>query len=409
MISACQGFLSHGAHLVYLSLGSFTGAAGLSPSSMAGRLVVLSYSFLILVLISGYTASLATSLIVAASSSGYADLQEAMDAGEGVCLYNGTAPYEWFMNAFPSNRKQAVPVDGPGVNFLNPESAGCGVAISTELYYNFGANSEKFNPDCALGKVGSGYLEVFGCGWMTQVRRRVTGSWWCHLSCPPLRFVRWCVFPCSCGGASSRVRAPVRCAGSVVRSSSGGFLCVVVSESSSPALSLSAWERQVDYHDYCTSVLTDSFAYHLIELQMDGTIPALLAELNEAKMTHSAVCPSADAIESESSALAFIDMEGVFLLHLFAVFLALVVCIVYRLRDRFFPDPNAREVCASRAVSCSARGVVIGALCRVRRASRAVSCSAHGVVIGALCRVQRRASRAASCSARFARCSCGFS
>eukprot|EP00931_Biecheleriopsis_adriatica_P032931 TRINITY_DN19156_c0_g2_i1.p1 TRINITY_DN19156_c0_g2~~TRINITY_DN19156_c0_g2_i1.p1 ORF type:complete len:484 (-),score=82.60 TRINITY_DN19156_c0_g2_i1:21-1436(-) len=88
----CFGFRSLQAF--WLSVGSFTGASGFSPSTNAGKVFVLCWTFCILLVASAYTANLATLLIVNSHSvSEVSNIAEAVAKKMPVCMVmkSGTA------------------------------------------------------------------------------------------------------------------------------------------------------------------------------------------------------------------------------------------------------------------------------------------------------------------------------
>ena len=77
------------------------------------------------------------------------------------------------------------------------------------------------------------------------------------------------------------------------------------------------WMIGVDYSGKCTSLLNDVFAYWLLELDIDGTIASIYADLTAAKTTSPCRAAGAEGggAATEGTALTIEAMAGIFSLH----------------------------------------------------------------------------------------------
>ena len=154
-------------NILYLGYAQFTGGGGFAPETGFGKGLLLSYSFLIMLLVSAYTANLATFLIQQAVS-GLDSLQDAVDQGVGVCVYDGTAPHEWLVSAYP--KANIVPIASGGAwAGLADEDVACDVALGGRLNFNFALQDAGLNPECELAQVGTNSERMFTAGWMAGV------------------------------------------------------------------------------------------------------------------------------------------------------------------------------------------------------------------------------------------------
>ena len=226
-------------NIVYLGFVQATGGGGYDPSTGSGKLVLLSYSFLILLVVSAYTANLATFLVTPDVPSGvdrsgmtvsYASLETAVDAGAKVCVYDGTPAHEWLLE----NHPDADVVPTASVPHSGLAAGECDVAVATELNYQFALVDEELNKGCQLGPLEP-YVRMYRGGWMANL----------------------------------------------------------------------------DYHMKCTSLVSDTLGYHLLQLDHDGSLGTLVDAMNGAATT--ATCSEEE--EVSAAQLDFIDMSGCFFIH----------------------------------------------------------------------------------------------
>ena len=84
---------------VYLAYGMFTGQAGWSPKSLKGRAMAATWGFLMLVLISSYTANLAAQITKKGADFKPASLEEFVGGPFKACTLDGSAYTQWLKNS----------------------------------------------------------------------------------------------------------------------------------------------------------------------------------------------------------------------------------------------------------------------------------------------------------------------
>jgi len=145
---------------VFLGVGSFTGGAGYTPYSPAGRLFIIGWTFTILLLTSAYTANLAGLLIVEGKQGAVVkSLSEAVHRGLKVCVPEGTI-YEKILRGRQSGVR-AVPIqrghrtqpilDGTCVGMVEGEDA-----------WDIWRGMADANPGCKLDIVGTPMVRLDG-------------------------------------------------------------------------------------------------------------------------------------------------------------------------------------------------------------------------------------------------------
>lgn len=87
---------------IYAASCQFTGAGGFAPQRPAGKLVLLSFSVVVLVVLADYSAMLAARLIAAAGSTGCDTIIECIVAGDVFCVEEGGAVHDWVLSRYPS-------------------------------------------------------------------------------------------------------------------------------------------------------------------------------------------------------------------------------------------------------------------------------------------------------------------
>ena len=85
--------------------------------------------------------------------------------------------------------------------------------------------------------------------------------------------------------------------------------------------------QQADYSEYCTSVLIDALSYHLIELEFEGKIRPLLANLKKSAATNPTPCNAANPAASPSLPLE--ALMGVFIIHGVVAAIALLGLVAF--------------------------------------------------------------------------------
>ena len=84
---------------VYLAYGMFTGQAGWSPKSLKGRAMAATWGFLMLVLISSYTANLAAQITKRSADYKPASLDEFVNGPFKACTLDGSAYTQWLKSS----------------------------------------------------------------------------------------------------------------------------------------------------------------------------------------------------------------------------------------------------------------------------------------------------------------------
>ena len=156
--------------VLYLGAAQIAGGEGFAPQTGWGKMLILSYSFFVLLSVSAYTASLATSLIVSAGVSiAYKDFDDAVGKGARACVMANTAMSEFIEAAYPTADLVPVTADPYGALALGE----CDLAVSTKQpEYDFAVvGGPGTNPGCALMPVGGArsVIKTYGGGWMTAV------------------------------------------------------------------------------------------------------------------------------------------------------------------------------------------------------------------------------------------------
>ena len=156
--------------VLYLGAAQIAGGEGFAPQTGWGKMLILSYSFFVLLSVSAYTASLATSLIVSAGVSiAYKDFDDAVAKGARACVMANTAMSEFIEATYPNANLVPVAADPYGALALGE----CELAVSTKQpEYDFAVvGGPGTNPGCALMPVGGArsVIKTYGGGWMTAV------------------------------------------------------------------------------------------------------------------------------------------------------------------------------------------------------------------------------------------------
>ena len=151
-------------NILYLGYAQFTGGGGFAPETGWGKGLLLSYSFVVLLLVAAYTANLATFLLRAATSE-LGSLRAAVERGVRVCVFAGTAAEEWLAGAYP-DADVAPGADGAWAGLAR---GACGVALGGRLNFELALRSAAANADCALAQVGANSERIFTAGWMVGV------------------------------------------------------------------------------------------------------------------------------------------------------------------------------------------------------------------------------------------------
>jgi hypothetical protein len=170
------------------SVGHVTGAAGFRPKTWAGKILVTSWTWSVLLILSAYTANLASFLVIKAEqSAGFASAKQAVLLGKTFVLNPIGADGDWFFSQFP-NYPNVISETGLSKCSVLLEGK-ADVAITRKFEYDQVKQMAEFNPRCTLKTVGEP-LMGFQSGWMvgidditmcTVVVRDVLALWFLRL------------------------------------------------------------------------------------------------------------------------------------------------------------------------------------------------------------------------------------
>lgn len=135
-------------HAIYLSMTTFHGGAQLTPGTQAGKVLNFSFSFMVLLLVSTYTANLASLLVVNAS---YAlpvqNLEEAAVKGKTVCTAYPDLKYtinqhvrhlKWDLKTLPAEVYDGV------------RDGSCTAGVIRQFLWQKAKDMKSTNPGCQL-------------------------------------------------------------------------------------------------------------------------------------------------------------------------------------------------------------------------------------------------------------------
>eukprot|EP00435_Cladocopium_sp_Y103_P046194 s1236_g13.t1 len=171
------------------SAGHVTGAGGFKPKTFAGKILVTSWTWSVLLILSAYTANLASFLVAKAEqSAGFASAKQAVALEKTFVLSMGAPDEEWFSSKFP-NYPNLISENGllsKGTALLEGKAD---VAILPRFEYDQAKQMADLNPRCTMKTVGEPLIS-FQSGWMvgiddatmcTVVVRDVLTLWFLHL------------------------------------------------------------------------------------------------------------------------------------------------------------------------------------------------------------------------------------
>jgi hypothetical protein len=152
------------AEFVYLSWMAFTAAGFVAPASRAGRIYNFSFTFVILILVSAYTANMAAALaVVEKVSPMLTSIEEAITQGDIVCAWNGGANSGWdkVKKSYPSLR--LLETSGTSESFEWLAEGKCGAVLDGVSSLELSLYGEgRQNIDCNLRVVGRRQSESVG-------------------------------------------------------------------------------------------------------------------------------------------------------------------------------------------------------------------------------------------------------
>lgn len=158
-VASWRDWCDHVGHSLWLTISAFTGGGGLCPKTGPGKAVTLTWTSTILLLISAYTANLATLLVVQGTETApITNVKDAIVRHVPVCVYKGGA-----FDGMIQERYPALEVVYPDVwGYDNVRKGVCGAIVKDKFDYEIDVGRKETNPDCALGTVGEEILSVTG-------------------------------------------------------------------------------------------------------------------------------------------------------------------------------------------------------------------------------------------------------
>lgn len=169
---------------VWQSAVGFTGGGGFSPTTREGKVVLLAWSFTVLILVSAYTANLASNLVSQAKpGTDYTSYTDAVERGAIFCVGAGfdtgleVVTLLEFWTAIGQDVDQlewshtSMRIIGNGIagsEWTNFELGLCDVVWSTQFYSDQAMVSKSLNSQCNLQFLGQPYSER-PAGWFTWV------------------------------------------------------------------------------------------------------------------------------------------------------------------------------------------------------------------------------------------------
>jgi hypothetical protein len=147
---------------IYIGFLTVSGGGGFTPSTWPGKIIVVSWAWLVLLMISTYTANLATFLIVSGqSTTRYKNLHEAIGDNARICMEWGGSTWYLMRQRHP-HYHNFIRAD----NVYEAMDAGdCDCAVDPSFSVDFAQISRHENPECLLEKLGGRLSITFG-GWM---------------------------------------------------------------------------------------------------------------------------------------------------------------------------------------------------------------------------------------------------
>eukprot|EP00418_Pyrodinium_bahamense_P021237 CAMPEP_0179106338 /NCGR_PEP_ID=MMETSP0796-20121207/49437_1 /TAXON_ID=73915 /ORGANISM="Pyrodinium bahamense, Strain pbaha01" /LENGTH=456 /DNA_ID=CAMNT_0020804363 /DNA_START=12 /DNA_END=1382 /DNA_ORIENTATION=+ len=157
--------------IIYRGFAAFTGSASFEPRTRGGKLMTLTYTFFILVLVASYTANLAAVLVSKQKESSCHNFHECTHPGTktSVCLLGASAVEEEIVRRYPylDTTSRLVRSEYP----VNDMQAGkCDIAIEPKTDHDFALLDKRINPKCNLYSIGSKPVVTMTGGWFVKVR-----------------------------------------------------------------------------------------------------------------------------------------------------------------------------------------------------------------------------------------------
>ncbi|CAK0904523.1 unnamed protein product [Prorocentrum cordatum] len=153
---------------LFMGMTSYTGSQPFAPRTNTGKMLSLTYSFFILLLVSAYTANLAVFLVVEQSVNVCNSFDTCVSDGRHVCVMGGTELDEWLTGSYghlDRSHKVVRTTASPWSGLVDGE---CDIVVDSVIGYEIAKVSKDSNPDCTLSRSGEATLQHYGGGWMTR-------------------------------------------------------------------------------------------------------------------------------------------------------------------------------------------------------------------------------------------------
>eukprot|EP00931_Biecheleriopsis_adriatica_P111180 TRINITY_DN8552_c0_g5_i1.p1 TRINITY_DN8552_c0_g5~~TRINITY_DN8552_c0_g5_i1.p1 ORF type:complete len:519 (-),score=66.04 TRINITY_DN8552_c0_g5_i1:107-1663(-) len=152
------------AQSLYLTVASFTSGGIFRPHTAAGKTFVLTWTFTVLVLVSSYTANMASMIVISRSKeAAVTSVEDAIDRGLPVCVYHGGAFDNFMTRTYPS-----LHIRYPEVwSYENVRNGVCAAMVKDRMSFQIDKGLKKYNQDCDLDFIGQPLLDVHG-GFVAQ-------------------------------------------------------------------------------------------------------------------------------------------------------------------------------------------------------------------------------------------------
>ena len=154
------------ADAIYDSMGHFTGANGFVPKTPAGKILMTSWAWCSVFLLSAFTANLASFLVVKATlKADFGSMEEALAQHRSISMSRGWPQHAWFSHAHP-DYAQTIPtmesLEDMGRKIVNRTYD---AALLGKFEMDKITHDPSVNPKCTLTHVGEPVLRTRG-GWV---------------------------------------------------------------------------------------------------------------------------------------------------------------------------------------------------------------------------------------------------
>eukprot|EP00403_Amphidinium_massartii_P007770 CAMPEP_0178383898 /NCGR_PEP_ID=MMETSP0689_2-20121128/7237_1 /TAXON_ID=160604 /ORGANISM="Amphidinium massartii, Strain CS-259" /LENGTH=484 /DNA_ID=CAMNT_0020004129 /DNA_START=306 /DNA_END=1760 /DNA_ORIENTATION=- len=151
----------------YMGLALFTQGGGFAPATGAGKLLILTYSLVVLLLTTAYTANLAAGLVSTTAGKACASLDECLAEGSTVCVVGRTPYFEWLLgpqSPYSWLQGSSQLVESSADVFIDMAEGKCDVALEGGENVRAGFVRLDVNANCNLQWIGDELLHL-SAGW----------------------------------------------------------------------------------------------------------------------------------------------------------------------------------------------------------------------------------------------------